>query len=208
MKKFLNLFVLLISSSFVYCQTPLPAFVTVNGSGTETSISIYLTTDDISSVTPEYFANGDELTNLNFGVSFPTDSVKMVYMPGTLSQADDTLIVNAIGTVKIFAYFPGNPVQTYQFKIENTLAIDNLLLIQNKMKIYPSPATSTTTIRFVAANTDEPINIFSLNGEMVFSDNSVRLVGSENEIELDLTKFEKGTYLVKVGELVEKFVVE
>lgn len=161
---------------------------------------------------------GDTLTNATDGVNIALNYV--VYsdyydIPNSAAAIppNDTIYTNSLnlGTSYVcritLASGPGNNVWI-KFHIEDPSASVNEQTSHTNMIVYPSPAKSTTTIRFFAEKSDVPVYIFSLNGVMVFSETKSRIAGTENKIELDLTKFEKGTYLVKVGNLVEKLIVE
>ena len=80
-------------------------------------------------------------------------------------------------------------------------------LTREELKVYPSPATSDIKISFSADKSDMPLNIFSLNGQLVHQDNTSREVGAINIVELNVSGWSAGIYLVNNGKETFKFVV-
>ncbi len=70
--------------------------------------------------------------------------------------------------------------------------------------IYPNPADDF--VKVTSNNIIREINIFSIDGRMVYSDNI-----NQNEMTIDLSSFNKGTYIVRMildGEVVVKRMVK
>lgn len=216
MKQFLLTATILLITAISFGQT---LFVNINE--TQQIVSDWSLDENTAaaSVNPINIDSGDTLTVLiDYGA---TTSVGSNYMIRTLdnttniiisTSTPDTIYTSTIlanGSDYLFRFIEGG--SNIYFKIhvtDPTANTSEFELNGSTMVVYPSPASSSTTVRFFADKTDIPLYIFSLNGAMVHSDCNNRMVGTENKIELDLTKFEKGTYLVKVGNLVEKLIVE
>lgn len=80
-------------------------------------------------------------------------------------------------------------------------------LTREELKAYPSPATSDIKISFQADKSDMLVNIFSLNGQLVYQDTQSREVGSITTLELNVSDWAAGIYLVNNGKETFKFVV-
>lgn len=224
MKKFLSIVTVLIFTVWSYSQT-----IDINGATTPVPFVYNQTLN--SNTQPTYPVSytdsiinvyvGDTLTNITDQWGFvPTAAggkmklwdvnFNQILFNG-LTNGVDTVFTNMLqsGTSYMIRFVTNNGTQWALMNMYNPSASTNEYAFDpTAMVVYPSPATSSTTIRFFAEKTDVPVYIFTLNGAMVFSDNKTRMVGSLNEIEVDLSKFEKGTYLVKSGELVKKLIVE
>ena len=72
------------------------------------------------------------------------------------------------------------------------------------LRIHPNPASETLSIE-VAGITIQEVSLFDLNGNLLS-----RISASDSQMQVDLTGFPAGTYLLKVktvkGELTKKFV--
>lgn len=79
-------------------------------------------------------------------------------------------------------------------------------LTREQLKVYPSPSNSDIKISFSADNVEMALNIFSLNGQLLYQDNTNREVGQLNVIELNVSGYQQGIYFVKVGDETVKFV--
>jgi PKD repeat protein len=75
---------------------------------------------------------------------------------------------------------------------------------EENLRIHPNPASETLSIE-VAGITIQEVSLFDLNGNLLS-----RISASDSQMQVDLTGFPAGTYLLKVktvkGELTKKFV--
>lgn len=98
----------------------------------------------------------------------------------------------------------------YQFlKIvvgNETLNNDEYGFDRTEMRVFPSPATTSTTVRFFADKSDVSVQVFSLNGTLVFADDKTRNVGSMNDVVVPLSNFAAGVYIARAGDETFKFV--
>ena len=132
-----------------------------------------------------------------------TDTLSIMHSGGYFS-------INSAGLYEVWVVDCSSTIAYFKINVSepssSSIAEDD---VDNKdLIIYPSPATSATTVRFYADKSDVPIYIYSLDGKAVLLNTTPRKVGSLNEVEIDLSHFEKGIYLVKAGRLVEKLFVE
>lgn len=89
---------------------------------------------------------------------------------------------------------------------EATAGINDLELTINRLSIYPNPASSKITVDFDATTNDVPVAIFSMCGQLVYSNDDYRNNGT-NSLKVDITNFKDGIYYIKVGEQVKKLIV-
>jgi hypothetical protein len=76
------------------------------------------------------------------------------------------------------------------------------------MLVYPNPASVNTKVKFYANDINTEVNIYSITGELVYSNNDTRVVGKMNEIDVNVYDFKQGIYFVKIGTLSKKLVIE
>ena len=91
---------------------------------------------------------------------------------------------------------------------ETSLSTSENTLTQEELKVCPSPAKSVIKISFSADKSDMPLKIFSLNGQLIYQDTQSREVGSITTLELNVSDWENGQYLIKTETEVLKFIVE
>jgi len=84
----------------------------------------------------------------------------------------------------------GGRVGSTSAQLEGT-AIDLSLPMAENLGVYPNPATSFVTLVFDKNEIDR-IRIFSMNSQLVYSINEL----SSNRLEIDLTNFKHGVYVV------------
>ena len=81
--------------------------------------------------------------------------------------------------------------------------------ISNNITVYPNPTSGKVNIKFENLNSDTKINIFDLTGKSIIE----REISAKTSItEIDLSKFTKGVYLIKVSNFenvrIEKIIVD
>ena len=74
----------------------------------------------------------------------------------------------------------------------------------SSMNLFPNPANEVVNINFSALNNDTPIIIYDMTGHVVFSRN---LDAGSTNCKVDLSSFDGGIYIVRIGGNVSKLVV-
>jgi len=138
------------------------------------------------------------------------------YKDGTLlpDQNTNTLFISSVGY---------DDMGTYVLKVTNSIVPDLELISRNVVfgiitgfeeneapgfSLYPNPvSTSTMTISFEDPQSIESIAIFSMSGQLVYSESNIG-----RKLSLDVSKFGKGLYIMKAshtnGQITsEKFIV-
>jgi len=123
-----------------------------------------------------------------------------------IDELNFTQYVSSIGSYEIMFISAGMLYKTVFVNIGTASTSENTLT-REELKVYPSPATSDIKISFSADKSDMPLNIFSLNGQLVHQDNTSREVGAINIIELNVSSWSAGIYLANNGKETFKFVV-
>jgi Secretion system C-terminal sorting domain len=78
--------------------------------------------------------------------------------------------------------------------------------LSNKLQIYPNPAHFDLQIELISdEETSKPVQVFDLAGRIILSRNALLTKGLNN-ISLDVNTFSSGTYLVKIGSEMSRFV--
>ena len=87
-------------------------------------------------------------------------------------------------------------------KLTNEENTDVVKISTNDIKYYPNPATNSITI--VGNENNTQIRLYNNLGELIFQK---EINSYQNVVDLDLSKYESGMYLIKVGEDVEKIFI-
>ena len=126
------------------------------------------------------------------------------------SLTTDTVFTRAIDSDGINAWFKIVKVTQVQWdsiqNAEATAGINDLELTTTRLSAYPNPASSNITIDFDVTTNEVPVAIFSMNGQLVYSNDDYRNNGT-NSLKVDITNFKDGIYYIKVGEQVKKLIV-
>jgi hypothetical protein len=78
--------------------------------------------------------------------------------------------------------------------------------LNGKLQIYPNPAQSDLQIELISdEEATKSVQVFDLAGRIIFSKNAVLTKGLNN-ISLDVNTLSSGTYLVKMGHEMSRFV--
>ena len=85
------------------------------------------------------------------------------------------------------------------------LGVNDLELTTTRLSAYPNPATSNITIDFDVTTNEVPVAIFSMSGQLVYSNDDNRNNGT-NSLNVDVSSFQTGIYIVKAGSQTFKFV--
>lgn len=122
-----------------------------------------------------------------------------------------TQVVNIDDTLYVKMSNPGGGPSDY-IKIviiySNQMGVSSVsenTLTREQLKVYPSPATSDLKISFSTDKTNTDINIFSLNGQLIYHNTDSKMLGM-NTIDLNVSEWSPGIYLVNDGNETFKFV--
>ena len=74
---------------------------------------------------------------------------------------------------------------------------------KNKINIYPNPAKEKITIEYIRFEKEFSIELFDFSGKLVETKTM-----KSNISELDLSKFTKGFYTLKINQLYYKLLIE
>ena len=187
--------------TFVFALVSLVSFTqisyTINNSN-EVNITTIDTTIKVT--------NGD---SIKFNTTYDlieTQSNFINQIPGSILQENQYIITNDV-TIYLKFIIAGSTAVNITVIFEGTASTSENTLTREELKVYPSPATSDIKISFSADKSDMPLNIFSLNGQLVHQDNTSREVGAINIVELNVSGWSAGIYLVNNGKETFKFVV-
>jgi Secretion system C-terminal sorting domain len=67
-----------------------------------------------------------------------------------------------------------------------------------QLNVFPNPVVDYVTVRFNTENNDVPVNVYTIGGQLVYTDAANRYAGA-NDVTVDFSGFNTGIYLVKVG---------
>lgn len=208
MKKILNLVVVMLVTLTSFGQI---LTLDVNNEYNEYDL-VYLDSDP--NISTYEIEKTSILNNLQItGLTYTPDSVYIKYNSGGTVGADSTLTVTTDGTIKLIVYSTGvvqNDMEVLYFKIiatePSTASTSEYGFDRTEMRVFPSPATTSTKVRFFAEKSDVQVDVFSLNGTLVFSDDASRNVGSMNDVDINLSNFAAGIYIARAGTETFKFV--
>jgi len=83
-------------------------------------------------------------------------------------------------------------------KIQQTgVGLSENSLSDISLKVYPNPTVDYVTVSFDSKDVKNEINVYSLSGQLMYSDVEFRNIG-ENEVKINMSDFPTGMYLVKV----------
>ena len=199
--------------TFVFALVSLISFTQYNVNyvgGDSTGTIVVLDQNDINDPAVDtIYVNGNVKFTLPSGVSVNeklsnfNDNVS----PSMYHPADSTLSITSGQTKYLLFNSSGTIGHVTVIYLDPTASTSENTLTREELKVYPSPATSDIKISFSADKSDMPLNIFSLNGQLVHQDNTSREVGAINIVELNVSGWSAGIYLANNGKETFKFVV-
>lgn len=117
----------------------------------------------------------------------------------------DTIFVHLIGffgSGGTHSWFKIIKISQYDW---DHLGVNDLELTTTRLSAYPNPASSNITIDFDVTTNEVPVAIFSMSGQLVYSNDDNRNNGT-NSLNVDVSSFQTGIYIVKAGSQTFKFV--
>lgn len=99
------------------------------------------------------------------------------------------------GSCYIYQYCPANGMAVYRLYDKNASGTEELICEKDGITIFPSPATTTLTIKTGTPTND--IGIYSLSGVSLKTDIISR---TDNETVLNIEKLASGMYILKCGD--------
>lgn len=85
-----------------------------------------------------------------------------------------------------------------KYKYSELVAINNAEIDENSFTVYPNPATGELNVLFnSSSSTRVTVNVYDITGKLVMSNQSSAAEGN-NQVKLDLSGVERGTYFVNL----------
>lgn len=134
-------------------------------------------------------------SNLNFQFSRTDLSNESFLLRDVLT--DSTFIINA-SNAKYNITIPINAYATRIMKFERLTSVHEE--IKSNVKVYPNPATNLLHIDLGTLRNNVSVKIFSIDGRCVF-EKSIN-----NNLKLDISKFDTGMYLINVDGYYTRFI--
>lgn len=153
-----------------------------------------------------YNSNDAIINKVWFGSTYDSYGNPIDSLHNTSVYVDTLNITDFIDTIYVKVY--GNLGNTW-FKIikinSSQLGVNDLELTTTRLSAYPNPASSNITIDFDVTTNEVPVAIFSMSGQLVYSNDDNRNNGT-NSLNVDVSSFQTGIYIVKAGSQTFKFV--
>ncbi len=89
-------------------------------------------------------------------------------------------------------------VKFVKFEFSDQAGIEDKDFDVSKLLVYPNPAKDIINIKFNSKESDQPVRIFSLNGQLVYENTDTRQ-REQNRLEVNISHFSNGLYLIKTG---------
>jgi len=121
-----------------------------------------------------------------------TDFITTIEIDFSLVPVDSSYILDF--------QFPGNGNLRCVIKVidDTNLGINETFKEDVQLSVFPNPVVDYVTVRFNTENNDVPVYVYTLGGQLVYTDNASRYTGA-NVVTVDFSSFNTGIYLVKVG---------
>lgn len=177
---------------------------------TATNIKIHLTNVN-SNVYFDAVSHTNDTINKTFNNTATTFTQYINDTIGNVPLNDSiTLVIINIDNYDFLtwrSYFKIVKVTPMQWdSIQNaTAGINDLELTTTRLSAYPNPTSSNITIDFDVTTNEVPVAIFSMSGQLVYSNDDNRNNGT-NSLNVDVSSFQTGIYIVKAGSQTFKFV--
>jgi Secretion system C-terminal sorting domain len=154
---------------------------------------------------------GQEKANKSFTIERSSDGLSFSNI-GSLQGAENSTIE------KVYNFTDASPLQGvnyYRIKsvdvqgketTSKVVSVNFSDKLNNKIQIYPNPSHSDLQVELISdEEATKPVQVFDLAGRMISSKNAVLTKGLNN-ISIDVNALSSGTYLVKLGNEMTRFV--
>lgn len=124
-----------------------------------------------------------------------------------LPDTDRTLMIEGEGDTTVFyviKFGMGWEDITSDFMVDEVslmgpaTPVEEIASDQMKSFVYPSPATSQINLSNIQA---EEVKIYSISGKEIYTTRDVK-----EEMQIDISEFSQGLYIIKAGKQVSKFI--
>lgn len=88
----------------------------------------------------------------------------------------------------------------YKFKIivDPTMSISSHANVKTALSVFPNPVVNEVKVSFNTDKQYEPVNVFDMEGRLVYLDNEIRDNG-RNTVKVEMGTYADGVYFVQVG---------
>ena len=120
------------------------------------------------------------------------------YVSYSLQEASN-LALNSVVANTAYIYFDFNPpiITNTTFNINGFVGLENKL--QEEITLYPNPTNDAFTIKGIAQG---EVSIYSITGQFILQQSF------DTHTKIDLSKLQKGMYLVQLKEYTEAFMIQ
>jgi Secretion system C-terminal sorting domain len=154
---------------------------------------------------------GQEKANKSFNVERSSDGLSFSKI-GSMQGAENSVVEKAynftdLAPLQGVNYYRLTSVDAQGKETTSKIVSVNFSdKLSNKLQIYPNPTHLAVQIELISdEETSKPVQVFDLAGRMILSQNALLTKGLNN-ISLDVNTFSSGTYLVKIGSEMSRFV--
>lgn len=72
--------------------------------------------------------------------------------------------------------------------------------------LYPNPVSSELIVDFETENSDMPVEVYSMNGQLLESNTDMRTTFGKNTVKINMYDYPVGMYLVRLGNVTKKVI--
>ncbi len=119
------------------------------------------------------------------------------------NSTNHSIIANDLTTYQFY----GNSIQPLYFQLVQNIAtsIADLKLNTFKLTVFPNPVIDEVNVSFAAKKEKMPIEVFDIQGRLILSEESERIVGV-NKVSVDVSNLNAGFYYIRAGSEVVRIV--
>ncbi len=141
-----------------------------------------------------------------FGLFRSADSINFTKIAETISSVNaykysitDAAMPSAINYYRVASYATGRTDTAFSsiIKLDNSVvtAVNNISLSDDKIYIYPNPASSTINLRYPLLMNDGLLKIISANGQI---EKQIILSAGSSQYSISLMYLREGTYIIEM----------
>lgn len=207
MKAIISTLILVLTATFASAQFTMKVKVgSTNPNQTQDSLTF---TDNGNSQTSTLYVLRGEVDTLKFNAvqDETLNSVKIwnnagqQYINSDVEQNRAIISIGILPAGEYAIYLDYGTMLQMQCKLiveDGFLGINEVSKEDVQLSVFPNPVVDYVTVRFTTENNDVPVNVYTLGGQLVYTDASNRFAGA-NDVTVDFGSFNAGIYLVKVG---------